>query len=251
MPASKRAAPANRLLVSLPPALQRRFLASCDPVTLDFAQVLCKAGDPTRHVYFPVDCFISLVTALADDERLEVGIVGDEGMLGTSLILGVKATAQHSLVQGAGHALRMNAAVFTQYCEKNPALRQVMNHYVHVLMSQLAQTAACTRYHVVEARLARWLLLTRDRAHSDRFHITHEFLAYMLGVRRVGITEAASALHVRKLINYRRGEIEILDGAGLERASCGCYAQGNTMYEQVLGPHRGSAAKAARLKPPH
>ncbi len=251
MPSSKRAAPANRLLVSLPPVLRRRFLASCDSVTLDFAQVLCKAGDRVQYVYFPLDSFISLVTALDDHERLEVGIAGDEGMLGTSLILGVKTTSQHSLVQGAGKALRMSAAVFTRYCEKNPALRQVMNRYVHVLMSQLAQTAACTRYHVVEARLARWLLLTRDRAHSDTFHITHEFLAYMLGVRRVGITEAASALHAQKLINYRRGEIEILDGPGLEQASCRCYEQSNAMYEETMVPRAGSSGKTPRLKPPH
>ncbi|HYM34559.1 MAG TPA: helix-turn-helix domain-containing protein, partial [Steroidobacteraceae bacterium] len=135
---------------------------------------------------------------------------------------------------GAGTALRMSTAAFLRHYKQNKTLRQMLNRYVHVLMSQLAQTAACTHYHLVEARLAHWLLETRDRAHSDRFHLTHEFLAYMLGVRRVGITQAASALHDRGLINYSRGEITILDGLGLERASCECYRQGKSIYEKTL-----------------
>lgn len=231
----------NLLLNGLPLALRERFIASCEPVDLDMSQVLSEAGVRVKHVYFPLDSFISLITALNEEEKLEVGIVGDEGMLGTSLILGVATASQHALVQGAGKALRMPAATFNRYYRQNAVLRSAMGRYLHVVMSQLAQTAACTRYHVVEARLARWLLLTRDRAHADRFHITHEFLAYMLGVRRVGITQAASALHARGLINYRRGELDILDGPGLEDASCRCYEQGRVMYEQQLGRRRGSA----------
>jgi CRP-like cAMP-binding protein len=243
MATSKRAAPANRLLAALPDRSRRNFLASCEHVKLDFAEVLCESGEKIRYVYFPLDSFISLVTTLDDETWLEVGIVGDEGMLGMSLMLGVNISPQHAMVQGAGTALRMSAAAFLRHCKDSPALRQALNRYVYVLMSQLAQTAACTHYHVVEARLARWLLVTRDRAHSNRFRLTHEFLAYMLGVRRVGITQAASALHERRLINYSRGEITIRDGAGLERASCRCYQQGIEMYEQTLGARRGASLR--------
>jgi len=231
----------NRLLAALSDRSRRQFLASCDYVHLNLSEVLCNRGEKINYVYFPLDSFISLVTALDDGEKLEVGIVGDEGMLGMSLILGMNISSQHALVQGAGTALRMTTAIFLRHCKQNMALRQVLHRYVYVLMRQLALTAACTHYHAVETRLARWLLMTRDRAHSDRFHITHAFLAYMLGVRRVGITEAATALHERGLIDYRRGEIVILDGAALEKRSCRCYRQGQAMYEQTLGDGGRSA----------
>lgn len=174
---SKGAAGENRLLAALPLRSRQRFLASCDQVELGFADVLCKLGEKIRHVYFPTESFISLVTALDDNARLEVGIVGDEGMLGTSLILGVSRSPQQALVQGAGAALRMSAVTFERHCRQDAELRQQLSRYVYVLMRQLAQTAACTSYHLVEPRLARWLLMSRDRAHRDQFRLTHEFLA--------------------------------------------------------------------------
>ena len=228
----------NRLLAALPQRGRQDFVASCEPVELGFADVLCKLGERIRHVYFPTESFVSLVTALDDGPRLEVGIVGDEGMVGTSLILGVTTSPQHALVQGAGVALRMSAPTFQRHYRQNAELRQQLSRYLYVLMRQLAQTAACTRYHLVEARLARWLLISRDRAHRDQFHLTHEFLAYMLGVRRAGVTQAASALQERGLIDYGRGAISILDKSGLEKASCACYRSGNEMYEQTMGSPR-------------
>jgi CRP-like cAMP-binding protein len=224
----------NRLLESLPIRMRRSFIADCEQIELIFTEVLCEAGEAIRYVYFPTDSFISLVTTLNDGSRLEVGIVGDEGMLSMSLVLGVNTSSQHALVQGAGSALRMPAAQFNRHIRDSQLLRDCLNHYVCVLLRQLALTAACTHYHVVEERLARWLLLTRDRAHSDRFYLTHELLAYMLGVRRVGITRAAVSLHALGLISYHRGEIIILDAPGLERTSCHCYRESRVMYDNTL-----------------
>lgn len=224
----------NLLLAALPAASRRKLLARGESVDLAAAAVLHDPGLPVSHVYFPVDCSVALVAGAAGNVKLEMGMVGNEGMLGISLMLGVEVAPLQWLVQGAGKAWRIEATEFLAELTRNPPLQQELDLYLYVTLAQLVQTAACKRFHVVEERLARWLLMIRDRAHADAFHVTHETLAHAMGVRRAGITRAAGSLQQRNLIRYARGELQILDGDGLETASCACYAADNQIYASVL-----------------
>jgi CRP-like cAMP-binding protein len=216
-------APRNRLLAALPRESYAQLLPALVPVVLVFGDILYEPGKPMRDVYFPVSCLVSLLTLVEGHLALEVGMVGREGMVGVALALGIKDSPMRALVQGGGPALRMGAARFSKALERNAPLRRGINGYIHALMRQISQTAACNRFHTVEARLARWLLMTRDRMGAPLFRMTQDFLGTMLGVRRVGVTEAAGALQRRKLIEYHRGSIHILDERGLEAAACSCY----------------------------
>lgn len=234
MPRSRHAPAHNMLLATLVDKDYQHFISRCDPVQLEFSDVLTIPGELIRHVYFPIRSFISLTTPVDGHTNLEVGLIGDEGMLGASLVLDVDASPWHALVQGAGPALRMEAALFRRELRRCAALQNLLRRYLSVQMRQLSQEVVCTRYHVAEARLARWLLMTQDRAHSHELHMTQEFLSYMLGVRRVGITKAASALQSSGLISYHRGKLKILDQRGLEEASCGCYALNKSTYDKIM-----------------
>lgn len=215
---------ANNLLAALPPKEQRELLAGMDRVELDYGNILYEPGQKIRHVYFPNNALVSLLTIVDGHQALEVGLVGREGMVGLPLALEISISPVRALVQGSGSALRMDAAPFLRHLQSSKALPRELHLYTASLMAQITQTAACNRFHVVEARLARWLLMTHDRVLANPFRLTQEFLAHMLGVRRVGVTKAARALLSRKLITYSRGNITILDRKGLEGASCSCYA---------------------------
>ena len=213
----------NQLLAALPRKAYGELLSGLTPVTLAFGDVLYEPRQLITHVYFPGDSMVSLLTLVEDHLALEVGLVGREGVVGAALALGITHSPVRALVQGGGSAMRMDAARFRSALRRSPPLQRSLLLYINTLMSQVTQTAACNRFHVVEARLARWLLMSRDRMGSNEFRMTQDFLAHMLGVRRVGVTEAASALQQRKLIEYSRGVIRILDDGGLEAASCSCY----------------------------
>ncbi|HUX73816.1 MAG TPA: Crp/Fnr family transcriptional regulator [Steroidobacteraceae bacterium] len=245
-PSRRRAPRPNELLARLSRDDRRRLLRNDKPLELAFGHVLCEPGERLHYVYFPVDSIISLVTAIDGHAGLEVGLVGNEGMYGVPLALGVDVSPLKGLVQGSGTAWRVDALRLRRQLQRSASLRNVLHRYAEVLMIQLSMEAACTRFHVVETRLARWLLMTADRAHADAFHITHQFLSYMLGVRRVGVTRAATALRRRKLIRYHRGNISIIDRAGLEAASCTCYATAKREYKRTMNGMRPRTGTVSR-----
>ena len=223
----------NWVLASIPRRTYKRLAAQLEPVTLKYHQVLYEPGGPIEHVYFPINCLISLLTSVDKRRTLEVGMVGNEGMAGMPFVLGMGISGARALVQGGGSALRMAAAPFRIEFDRNRPLQEALYRYTYALMAQISQTAACNRFHGVHARLARWLLMTRDRMGANEFPLTHEFLAHMLGTRRGGVTEAASDLKQRKLIGYTRGNVQILDANGLEAAACSCYEIVRKVFERA------------------
>lgn len=225
----------NSVLARIPAKDYKRMHARLESVHLKFGQELYKPDHAIKYVYFPVNCLISLLTTVDKRRSLEVGMVGNEGMAGMPFILGVGVSGVRAIVQGEGTALRMASAPFRIEFDRNPPLRDALFRYTYALIAQISQTAACNRFHEAEARLSRWLLMTRDRVGTDEFLLTHEFLAHMLGLRREGVTEAASALKERALISYSRGNIRILDVRGLKKSSCSCYQTVKTVFDRVQG----------------
>jgi CRP-like cAMP-binding protein len=213
----------NRLIEELPRGARDGVLALCDPVDLSFGSVLCEANQPLRHVYFPLTGFISLVATVKHHPPLEIGLIGNEGMLGATVALDVAGARLRGIVQGSGTALRMTAAQLRRLLCNSRALRRTLNHYLFVLLAQQSRSIACSRFHEIKSRLARWLLMTHDRAHADHFRLTHQYLADMLGVQRSAVSIAAGALQRNKVIRYVRGDIFVLDRRALEAASCECY----------------------------
>ena len=230
-PIPSRTPAANSLLAALPRKEYRHLTDELEPVALTYGEVLYEPGERIKHVYFPNDSVVSLLTLVDRHHALEVGLVGREGMVGIPLALEISISPVRALVQGTGTAMRMRATPFLKAYRESPALQRELHHYTYSLMAQITQTAACNRFHMVEARLARWLLMTHDRMQCSPFQLTQDFLAQMLGVRRVGVTKAARALQQNQLIRYSRGNITILDRKGLEAASCSCYNIVKDMHE--------------------
>jgi CRP-like cAMP-binding protein len=224
----------NLLLSKLATRDRERLIAHCTPVELAVDDVLCDPQHPMRHVYFPLSGFMSQVVTLEGRSGIEARVVGAEGMFGISLMLGV-AVPGRVRVHGAGSALRLEATQFRREINRSPALKEKMTRYLLVIAAQMMQTAACNRLHRLPARLARWLLMARDRANSDDFYLTHDLASNILGVRREGVTEAARSLQTRRLIRYSRGHVTIINARALEAATCNCYAAMTQIYDKIMG----------------
>ena len=214
----------NRLLATLPKKEFERLLPKLKTVSLVLGEELYEPGDAIKYVYFPNDSIISLISQLSDKAWLEVGMVGNEGMAGLAVFMGVSFSSTRALVQGSGTAMRMNSAAVRMEADRLGGLHRILHRYSHSLLTQVSQTSVCNRFHLVDARLARWLLMTDDRLGAGEFPLTQEFLSNMLGVRREGVSKAAGVLQAKKLIRYSRGVITILNRRGLEAKSCDCYA---------------------------
>jgi CRP-like cAMP-binding protein len=213
----------NRLLATLPKSEYERLLPSLKIVNLGLGEVLYEPGDAIKYVYFPNDSIISLISELSETAWLEVGMVGNEGMAGLAVFMGVNSSSSRALVHGSGTAMRMSSAALRTEANRLGSLHRLLHRYSHSLLTQVSQSSVCNRFHLVNARLARWLLMTHDRLGVEEFPLTQEFMANMLGVRREGVSKAAGTLRAGKLIRYSRGMITILNRRGLESKSCECY----------------------------
>lgn len=213
----------NKILASLPRSDYQRLLPELEEVVLTEGEVIGEAGQTMRHVYFPANALLSLLTLVDQQDVFAVALVGREGMSNVACALGTQQSPFRTLVLCSGSALRMKTRLFVNEFRENEHLRSAVLRYVLALTAQISENAACNRFHVIEERLARWLLMIRDRLSSDHFHVTHEMMGQLLGVRRVGVTNAALALKQRRLIDYSRGALDIMDGIGLKQAACACY----------------------------
>jgi CRP-like cAMP-binding protein len=235
----------NHLLDQLPPAALDRLRPHLAVEVLSMSQTLQARGKPVKSVLFPTSGMISIVAMLRDGAAVEVGIAGREGMLGVQAVLGDDVSINEAMVQVPGSALRMPADVLRREAQASPELRAVLLRYVQAVLNSATQSAACNRAHLLEQRLARWLLTARDRAGTDRLPLTHEFIAMMLGVRRAGVTVAAQSLQTSGLIQYAHGRITIADREGLEVAACECYEVIKREYARLLGiPDEETRAEA-------
>ncbi len=226
----------NRLLSSLPRDVQIRLLPRMEKISFGLKQILYDAGQPIAHVYFPLSGVISLLIALKAGETVEVATTGNEGVVGTSLLLGTERSSFKAVCQVTGQALKMRADAFRRSVEEHPELGALVRRYAQALVDQIAQTTACNHVHSVQARMCRWLLMTHDRVGADEFHLTQEFLAQMLGVRRPSVTVAAGLLQKAGLIRYQRGRIRITDRPGLESGACECYETVRQEFDRLLTP---------------
>ena len=213
----------NQLLAALPDKEYGRLFPALEKVNLNYGENIYERGDVISNVYFPNSGIISLLAAIEDSAMLEVGIVGNEGMIGLPVFLGVETANNRAIAQGAGMAMKISSEDFLTECNRGETLPKILQRFTHSMLAQISQSAVCFRFHQVEARLARWLLMTADRMQSSEFQITQDFLADMLGVRREAVNKSAVSLQNQDIIEYTRGKMQILDRANLEKISCFCY----------------------------
>lgn len=214
---------ANKLLAALPKKEYLALQSQLEEVPLVFGDVLYRPHAVINDVYFPNSGIVSLLAGINERSTLEVGFVGNDGMIGLGVFLGVNSSINRAVVQGAGSAMKMKVGAFRKECNKAGAWAKLLQRYAHSVLAQITQYAVCNQFHAVDARLGRWLLMTNDRMGNDEFLMTQEFLSNMLGVRREGVSLAAGNLQRRNLISYSRGRLKVLDRAGLETTSCPCY----------------------------
>ena len=226
----------NRVLAALPEAVYQRLATSLEPITLTLKQILYQPSGEILHIYFPLSTVTSLVVRMQDGQVAEVATVGNEGMVGLPVFLGVQTFAGQAFTQVAGEAVRLPTAVFQEIVSQDGPLHEVLHRYTQALFTQVAQAAACNQLHSTDQRCARWLLMTQDRVRVQQFPLTQEFLAQMLGVRRATVSEVASRLQKEGLIQYSRGIITVRDQAGLQAAACECYAIIKEEYDRLLPP---------------
>ncbi len=232
----------NHLLSALSRQDYRRLLPHLETVPLRIMDVLYQGGEQIKHVYFPNDGLISLLVVMEDEKQREVGLIGNEGMLGVSLVLGITATPSRALVQMTGSAMRMKAEAFRDELKRGGRLQGLLQGYTHALFTQVAQSAACVSSHAVDKRLSRWLIMTHDRAPGDEFEMKHEFMAMMLGVTRSVVTRAAGHLQDRKIVRYTRGRVTVLDRRRLEATACECYRTVKEEYNRGLSKYLEAAS---------
>ncbi len=225
---------ANHLLGVLPESIRDQLLPCLEPVALPLGQALYESGGRLDHVYFPLDAIVSLLNVTENGATAEIAVVGNEGMLGIALFLGGETMPNRAVVQSAGQALRLKATLFKQECTRSVALQHLLLRYTAALLTQMAQTVVCNRFHTVDQQLCRWLLLSLDRLPSNELRMTQELIANMLGVRREGVTDAAGKLQDAGLIRYARGRITVLDRAGLEARVCECYEVVRKEFSRLL-----------------
>lgn len=224
----------NRLLLALDSADLEFLSPHLEEDRYTSGTVLAESHQKTEYVYFPYTCAISIVNSVAGGSTVEVGTVGNEGMAGLAIFLDADAIPSRTIVQVSGDMARLRADKFRELVDQSPGFRKFLNRYTLAFLAQVSQTATCNRAHTIDERCARWLLMTHDRVASDTFNITHEFLAFMLGVRRAGVTVAAGILQKAGFITYKRGNVTVLDRAGLESASCECYGVVSKEFERLL-----------------
>jgi CRP-like cAMP-binding protein len=223
----------NRLLAALPERERDRLIPQLEILTLFAKETVYEPGEEMNYVYFPLDCIVVLISSVEAKGTVEVGLIGNEGLVGATILMGAKHSNSQALILTEGKALRLPAPIVRKEAKRSSRLRELMLTYANALLAQSAQLAACHRYHTPQARLARLLLMIDDRLHTAELRITQDLLAHLLGTRRATVTQAASQLHDNKLIESLRGRVRILDRKELEKVACSCYAIINAQQSSV------------------